>query len=109
MPNLESSLQMRRSQVSAVPSPPPMQKPRIIAMVGFGHSSSLVTMVTDTLLYSATASGLARFSLNSLMSAPDTNALSPAPFNTITRIAGSEMNSFSAMSSPSHISYDMAL
>ena len=35
MPNCALSAAMRRSQASATPTPPPMQKPWIMAMVGF--------------------------------------------------------------------------
>src|SRR5260221_10854302 len=43
------------------------------------------------------------------MSAPETNALSPAPTMITTRTSGLSRNSVSAVPSPSHISSDMAL
>ena len=46
---------------------------------------------------------------NWLISAPETNALSPAPTMITTRTSGSSRNSTNALPSPSHISSDMAL
>ena len=46
---------------------------------------------------------------NWLISAPETNALSPAPTMITTRTSGLSRSSISALPSPSHISSDMAL
>src|ERR1043165_4038727 len=43
------------------------------------------------------------------MSAPETNALPPAPETTMTRIAGSRAKSSMMLSAPSHISSETAL
>src|SRR3981189_1654537 len=59
--------------------------------------------------YSSEASALWRVFSNWLISAPETNALSPAPTMITTRTLGSSRNSTSALPSPSHMSSDMAL
>ena len=59
--------------------------------------------------YSSEASALWRFFSNWLISAPETNALSPAPNRITTRTSGSSRSSTSALPSPSHMSSDMAL
>jgi hypothetical protein len=55
------------------------------------------------------ASALSRFCSNSEMSAPDTNALSPAPASTITRTSGSASKAAMIFGTASHIAYDTAL
>jgi hypothetical protein len=60
-------------------------------------------------LYSLTASGPVRFSLNCEISAPALKAFSPAPFSTITRTSGSAAQAWSASGSDCHISNEVAL
>src|SRR5437867_2729674 len=97
------------SQFSAVATPPPMQKPRIRAIVGLAHLPSLACAVWPTSSYRATCSGVARVWSNSEMSAPATKALSPAPVTTTTRISGSASNASRIDGIAAHISKDAAL
>ena len=55
------------------------------------------------------ASSLSRLLSNSEMSAPDTNARSPAPASTITRTSGSASNAATIFGTAAHISSDTAL
>src|SRR5215207_9262240 len=55
------------------------------------------------------ASASCRSSLNFEMSAPDANALPPAPVTTITRTDGSALKSAMISSAASHMSSEMAL
>src|SRR5262249_32296541 len=59
--------------------------------------------------YSSLSSGFARAVSNCEISAPETNALSPAPASTTTRIAGSASNAESTFGIPAHISTETAL
>ena len=59
--------------------------------------------------YSRRASSLPRCCSNWLISAPETNALCPAPVSTTTRTASPSAQASSTSRSPSHISTDMAL
>ena len=54
--------------------------------------------------YTLMASALSRFFSNSEMSAPETNAFSPAPASTITRTSGSASNAVMIFGTASHIS-----
>src|SRR5580698_2226370 len=73
---------MRMSACSAVSSPPPMQNPRIMAMTGLSRTRQAASAVRAASSNCARASGEVRRSPNSEMSAPDTNALSPAAAST---------------------------
>src|SRR5215207_221572 len=55
------------------------------------------------------ASSLSRLCSNSEMSAPDTNARSPAPASTIARTCGSASNAVTIFGTAAHISSDTAL
>ena len=58
-------------------------------MIGLRNPSQDPATVADARSYSARASGVVRCAPNSEMSAPDMNALVPAPVITTTRTAGS--------------------
>src|SRR5215472_4386848 len=109
MPNWLSSEAMRMSACSAVSSPPPMQKPRIIAMTGLLRPVHAPASAAWPLSYWARASGDVRCSPNSEMSAPDANALSPAPVTTSTRTPGSASSAASTPGSAARISLESAL
>src|SRR5258708_988502 len=64
---------------------------------------------TPTASYSAMAAGVARFSPNSEMSAPETKARSPAPVTMIARTVGSALNASMMRTTPCHIAIDTAL
>src|SRR6266403_1198599 len=109
MPNWLFSAARRMSACIATCMPPPRQKPRMQAIVGFGKSASKARSVALRFEYSSDAAALWRVFSNWLISAPETNALSPAPTRTTTRTSGSSRNSISACPSPCHMSSDMAL
>ena len=93
----------------AIASPPPRQKPRIFAIVGLAKVASFARPALVSRSYSTCASAFERFLANWLISAPETNALSPAPVSTTTRTASSAANASRISTSPCHISIDMAL
>ena len=70
-----------------------MQKPRIIAISGFPSSAYARFASAPMRLNSSIDSGSERRFSNSEMSAPETNALSPAPAITTTRTSGSSRKS----------------
>ena len=99
-PSLASSAQMRTSQHIASSSPPPRQKPLIAATNGMCAAS---IRVPDRCIPRAEPPSLppdSRSAGNSLMSAPATNARSPAPRMTTARSPASPSSaSISASSS----------
>src|SRR5438046_2835509 len=80
-----------------------------MAIVGFLHSTMARCAWSAILLYSSTASREPRFSPNSEMSAPDTNALPPAPESTTTWIASSHANASRIFGTACHMSSETAL
>src|SRR5262245_19954021 len=80
-----------------------------MAIVGFLHSTIAWWARSAILLYSSTASREPRFSPNSEMSAPDTNALPPAPESTTTRTASSRPNASRILGTACHMSTETAL
>src|SRR5215472_14784464 len=109
MPNWLSSEAIRMSACSAVSSPPPMEKPQIIAMIGLLRPAHAPASAAWPRSYCARASGDVRCSPNSEISAPDANALSPAPVTTSTRTSGSASRDASTPGSAARISLDSAL
>src|SRR3954447_20624939 len=107
-PNSPVGSVKRRSQHAAISTPPPMQCPRIMAIVGFGKSRSAACAARlsrrTTAIGSAGSGPLSR----SAMSAP-AQKLGPAPVTTSTRTAGSPAGPASTPGSPAHISAVMAL
>src|SRR6478736_3321737 len=93
----------------AIASPPPRQKPRMRAMIGLGKAAYLARPTPASRSYSCWASAFERFFSNWLMSAPETNALWPAPVRITTRTDPSSANSSRMAPNPVHISSDMAL
>ena len=78
-------------------------------MVGFDALAITSLACLARLVIDFIASSLPRFSSNSEMSAPDTNALSPAPASTMTRTAGSASKSAMIFGIACHMSNDTAL
>src|SRR5262249_40400359 len=78
-------------------------------MVGFLHSKIAAWARSPTALYSRIASCEPRFCSNSEMSAPEMNALPPAPASTTTRIASSRSNSSRISGTAFHMSNETAL
>src|SRR5712664_632502 len=78
-------------------------------MVGLGKSTIAAFACAEILLYSRMFSRDERFSANSEMSAPEMNALPPAPLRTTTRIWSSFSNSAMISGTDFHISTDTAL
>src|SRR5882762_11452344 len=78
-------------------------------MVGLGKSIIAAFACAEILLYSRMFSRDERFSANSEMSAPEMNALPPAPLRTTTRIWSSFSNSAMISGTDFHISTDTAL
>src|SRR5580658_5476188 len=109
MPNSLSSEAMRRSVCMAIASPPPRQNPRIRAIVGLRNPENLFRPTLVIRPYSCCASAFDRSLSNWLISAPETNALLPAPVRITTRTELSSANSSRISPSPTHISTDMAL
>ncbi len=93
----------------AVSSPPPMQYPRIIAITGFSIDRHAPHDACSAASYSARASTAVRRVSNSEMSAPDTNAWSPAPRTTTTCTSGSMVNASRMRGTARCMSYDIAL
>ena len=89
--------------------PPPIAKPRIRAITGFLKLISLLRPTAFAASYAAWASALLRFFSNWLMSAPETNALLPAPVRITQLTLLSSLNSSMMSPRPVHISMDMAL
>ncbi len=86
-----------------------MQYPRIIARIGFSSSTQARPASTWPASNAARASGVVRWEPNSLMSAPETNALSPAPVSTTTRTSSSACNARNTVGSAARIGADSAL
>src|ERR1700719_5037849 len=80
-----------------------------MAMVGFLHSTIAACARSPIALYSRIASREPRFCSNSEMSAPEMNALPPAPASTTTRIASSRANSSRISGTAFHMSTETAL
>src|SRR6202011_5453794 len=80
-----------------------------MAMVGFWHSTIAAWARSPIALYSRIASREPRFCSNSEMSAPEMNALPPAPASTTTRIASSRANSSRISGTAFHMSTETAL
>ena len=101
---------MRRSQASATPTPPPMQKPWIMAMVGL-RRCSMPRCAPACRSRRSARSPRARSGSSRIreMSAPETKALSPAPFSTMTRTAGSRSKASRISGIACHMSSDTAL
>ena len=97
------------SACRAVSRPPPMQKPRIMAMTGFSRLPQERSRAACPLSYSARAAGEVRCSANSEMSAPEAKALSPAPVRTTTRTSLSAWSAPSRPASAARIPLDTAL
>ena len=91
----------RMSQASATATPPPKQKPWIIAMTGCRVFINAAHARPETASYVAVAAASARSARNSLMSAPLMNACSPAPRRMITRTSGSAASDSIAAARPS--------
>src|SRR5829696_2438801 len=98
----------RRSQQAAISTPPPMQWPRIIAIVGLGKSRRAAWAARlsrrTTAMGSAGSGPLSR----SAMSAP-AQKLGPAPVTTSTRTAESSASAARTPGSPAHMAAVMAL
>src|ERR1700730_1402404 len=109
MPKAASALAMRISACMAMPRPPPRQKPEMRAITGLGKEARRVRPRLVSFSYSRCASTSLRLFSNWLISAPETNALSPAPVSTTTRTLSSAVQASNISISPSHISTDMAL
>src|SRR5882672_11185290 len=109
MPKRASSAAMRMSQVIAMPTPPPMQKPWIMASSGLPSVDSDSDPAAEMRRYSSSSEALRRRSLNWEMSAPATKAVSPAPRRITTRIAGSAARSRTYSGMRCHISWLTAL
>src|SRR5262245_23857110 len=86
-----------------------MQYPWIMAIVGFLYSTIAACARSPTALYSRIASREPRFCSNSEMSAPEMNALPPAPASTTTRMASSRWNSSRISGTAFHMSNETAL
>src|SRR5688572_1193038 len=80
-----------------------------MAIVGLPTLRSRSRNCADALFHFSRCSGVARPASNLEMSAPETNALSPAPDRTITRIALSAAKSSSTCAAASDISGETAL
>src|ERR1700730_14149779 len=80
-----------------------------MAMVGFWHSTIAAWARSPIALYSRIASREPRFCSNSEMSAPEMNALPPAPASTTTRIASSRAHSSRISGTAFHMSTETAL
>jgi hypothetical protein len=89
--------------------PPPMQKPWIMASSGFCRCVSESWPRAEIWRYCSSSAMLRRRSLNWEMSAPDTNAASPAPRRMTTRMASSVARSSTYFGISSHISWLTAL
>ena len=87
-PKREPAAQMRMSHALAITMPPPMQNPLIMAITGFGASTSEAVAAVTAAVKMWLAVELCRASSNSAMSAPEMKALSPAPRTTMARTAG---------------------
>src|SRR6187402_157869 len=109
MPKRASSAAMRMSQVIAIETPPPMQRPWIIASSGLPSLASDCEPAPEMRRYSSSSAALRRRSLNCEMSAPATKACSPAPRRITTRIASSAARSATYSGMACHISWLTAL
>ncbi len=78
-------------------------------MIGLGNAAYLARPTPASRSYSCCASAFERFFSNWLMSAPETNALLPAPVRITTRTDPSSANSSRMSPNPVHISSDIAL
>src|SRR5438132_4658334 len=108
-PNRASSAAIRRSQAIAIPSPPPIQNPRIEASVGFATASSRPTTRSMRSSYSIPACGLPRNAGNWPISVPEMNARSPLPRITRTLIASSRSTCSQVSTSRWYIAQVIAL
>src|SRR5206468_1605107 len=96
-PMRASSAAIRMSHASAISSAPPMQKPWIATMIGFGKAS---TRSARRWMPSPRASAFgSRSAGNSEMSAPALRPRGPAPRSSATPVAGSVASVSSAVSS----------
>src|SRR5271169_2160346 len=109
MPNSLSTAAIRRSACIAIASPPPRQNPRMRAMIGLGNAAYFARPTPASRSYSCCALASERLFSNWLMSAPETNALCPAPVRITTRTDPSSVNSSRISPNPVHISSDIAL
>src|SRR5580704_547183 len=80
-----------------------------MAMVGFLQSTIARLARSPTALYSRIASREPRFCSNSEMSAPEMNALPPAPASTTARMASSALNASRISGTAFHMSNETAL
>src|ERR1051326_4348852 len=80
-----------------------------MAMVGFLYSKIAACARSPTALYSRIASREPRFCSNSEISAPEMNALPPAPASTTTRMASSRANASRISGTAFHMSNETAL
>src|ERR1043166_3002200 len=80
-----------------------------MAIVGFLYSKIAACARSPTALYSRIASREPRFCSNSEMSAPEMNALPPAPASTTTRMASSRANASRISGTAFHMSNETAL
>src|SRR3954468_24281139 len=78
-------------------------------MVGFARTSSLRQLSSEAVSYVSICAGVARFSSNSEMSAPETKARSPAPLTTTTLTVGSLAKESTIRPRALHMSRETAL
>jgi len=93
----------------AIETPPPMQKPWIMATSGLPRRASDSEPAPEMRRYSSSSAAFRRRSLNWEMSAPATKAASPAPRRITTRMAGSAARSATYSGMACHISWLTAL